>query len=351
MSKVFKAIGKVFKKVVKVAIKIAPYALAAAAVVFTGGAALGILPTFSAAVGGLVSSLGLSAAVTGALTGAVTSAGFGAALGFITGGKKGLKKGALMGALTGGVLGAVSPATFGIVKGADGIVTTTHQLAGQAANAASKGIAPVSAEIANPQIAGSLNAPTLSDVYGSLPQLEGTLPIAQETAAVLGDVAQAGSQAAVEQAGQGVQSLSESIKNGIAPVSSDLLNPQPLASLGTSDPSQFLTSPANAVSAATAEGSKGILSTLLGGSGGVGSNLTGLVGSVLQSIGKNDEYDDAAKAEVKARKDMANFAYGGVYTGNPNLLTTAMPAAIPQPRYYYDKNTNEIVDRQQPQGA
>jgi hypothetical protein len=87
----------VFKSVVKTVLKIAPYALAAAAVVFTGGAALGILPTFGAAVGGLVSSLGLSAAVTGALTGAVTSAGFGAALGFVTGGKKGLQKGALMG--------------------------------------------------------------------------------------------------------------------------------------------------------------------------------------------------------------------------------------------------------------
>jgi hypothetical protein len=46
----------VFKAVVKtVALKIAPYALAAAAVVFTGGAALGILPAFGAAVGGLVS--------------------------------------------------------------------------------------------------------------------------------------------------------------------------------------------------------------------------------------------------------------------------------------------------------
>jgi hypothetical protein len=47
VSKVFKSIGKIFKKVVKTVVKIAPFALAAAAVVFTGGAALGILPTFS----------------------------------------------------------------------------------------------------------------------------------------------------------------------------------------------------------------------------------------------------------------------------------------------------------------
>jgi hypothetical protein len=123
MSGVLKGIGKVFKKVARTVIKIAPYALAAAAVVFTGGAALGVLPTFGAAVGSVVGGLGLSGAVGGALTGAITSAGFGAAVGGVLGGKKGLKQGALMGALTGGAIGALSPATFGagpaVAKGAD----------------------------------------------------------------------------------------------------------------------------------------------------------------------------------------------------------------------------------------
>ena len=134
MSKILKGIGKVFKKVVKVAKIVVPIALAAAAVVFTGGAALGLLPTFSAAVGGVAASLGLGTALTGALTGAVVGAGFGSAIGGLTSGLsggsilKGMQKGALTGALTGGITGAVSPSTFGIVKGLDSAgntITTT----------------------------------------------------------------------------------------------------------------------------------------------------------------------------------------------------------------------------------
>ena len=144
MSKILKGIGKVFKKVVKVAKIVVPIALAAAAVVFTGGAALGLLPTFSAAVGGVAASLGLGTALTGALTGAVVGAGFGSAIGGLTSGLsggsiiKGMQKGALTGALTGGITGAVSPSTFGIVKGLDSAgntVTTTMNALKNSGNA------------------------------------------------------------------------------------------------------------------------------------------------------------------------------------------------------------------------
>lgn len=97
MSGLFKSIGKVFRKVVKTVKKIAIPALAVAAAVFTGGAALGGLPTMSGAMGGLVSQLGLSSGLTSALTTGLTNAGFGALLGG--------KKGALMG-FGSGLLGA-----------------------------------------------------------------------------------------------------------------------------------------------------------------------------------------------------------------------------------------------------
>lgn len=116
MSGVLKGIGKVFKKIVKIGKVVLPIALAAAAVVFTGGAALGILPTFAGAISGLVGGLGLSAGLAGALTGSIVSAGFGGAAGFVlSGGKmKGLQSGALAGAVTGGALGLASPSMFNI---------------------------------------------------------------------------------------------------------------------------------------------------------------------------------------------------------------------------------------------
>lgn len=108
MSGIVKKIGRVFKKAIKTVKKIAPYALAAAAVVFTGGAALGVgLPSFAGAMGSLVSSAGLSGALGTAVTGALTNAGFGAAVGGVLGGKSGLKTGALMGAVTGGLMGPI----------------------------------------------------------------------------------------------------------------------------------------------------------------------------------------------------------------------------------------------------
>lgn len=113
MSGVLKGVTKVFKKVAKVVKKVAPIALAIAAVVYTGGAALGATPTLGAAMGSLTSSMGLSGTLGSVVTGALTQAGYGAAIGAatsaITGGDimKGMQGGALTGAITGGVTGSL----------------------------------------------------------------------------------------------------------------------------------------------------------------------------------------------------------------------------------------------------
>lgn len=108
MSGVFKAIGKVFKKVVKVVKKIAIPALAIGAVVLTGGAALGVLPSVASVIGGL----GLPAGISTMLSSAVTSSG----LGFLMGGKKG----AVSGFVTGGLMGALGAPIGGTPSGGVG---------------------------------------------------------------------------------------------------------------------------------------------------------------------------------------------------------------------------------------
>jgi hypothetical protein len=337
VSGVFKAIGKVFKTVAKTVVKIAPFALAAAAVVFTGGAALGILPTFGAAVGGLVSSLGLSAAVTGALTGAITSAGFGAALGFVTGGKKGLQKGALMGALTGGALGAFSPATFGIVKGADGAVTTAHNLASSAATAASKGIAPVSSSLLNPQPLASIPGDSLAQTVANMPTMAG---------------------------GSGIAASASAAGSGIAPVSSSLVNAPAIA---PADPTPYMSSAVTPQGASQAIGS---IQTATGGIGGIpssGGAINGildvvnknptLVGSLLTALGSQSGVNskDLAKqvnAEMDLKTKLDALAYGGAYAGKADPFGIGnQNYMIPTPRFYYDAKNNTVVDRQATQGA
>ena len=121
MSGVLKGVKKVFKSVGKIVKKVALPALAIGAIVFSGGAALGLAPMaggFGGAVASTLGSMGLSTtgALGSALTGAVTQAGYGAAMGAATaavgGGDigKGMAKGALLGAATGGLSGALRPA-------------------------------------------------------------------------------------------------------------------------------------------------------------------------------------------------------------------------------------------------
>lgn len=117
MSGVLKSVGKVFKKVVKTVTKVAPYVLAAGAMIYTAGAALGAGSIFAGGWGGAVSSavssMGGSGLLGNVLTGALTQAGYGAIIGgatsALTGGSfsKGLKMGALGGAVTGGISGGL----------------------------------------------------------------------------------------------------------------------------------------------------------------------------------------------------------------------------------------------------
>jgi hypothetical protein len=118
----FDSLVKPFKAVWNVTKKILPYALAAAAIVFTAGAAI---PSLGAAMGmgaggwlGAASSLTSAMGLTGTLgtiaTSALYQAGFGAVIGGaisgITGGDitKGMQMGALGGAVSGGITGALS---------------------------------------------------------------------------------------------------------------------------------------------------------------------------------------------------------------------------------------------------
>lgn len=116
MSGVVKSVGKVFRKVAEVGIKIAPYALAAGAIYFTAGAALGVPALaggWGGAVSGLVSQLGAGSVLSGVLTGAITTAGYGAvaggAMSLLTGGDltKGMQTGALAGGVGGGIAGGL----------------------------------------------------------------------------------------------------------------------------------------------------------------------------------------------------------------------------------------------------
>ncbi|RJF80957.1 hypothetical protein D3877_12040 [Azospirillum cavernae] len=112
MSGVVKSIGKVFKKVVNTASKILPVALAAGAVMFTAGNALGITSSWGEAVKGVTDSLGAGSGLSSIITGAVTNAGYGAVAGAATSALSGgdALQGAQYGAAAGAVLGGAQGA-------------------------------------------------------------------------------------------------------------------------------------------------------------------------------------------------------------------------------------------------
>lgn len=200
MSKILSGIGKLFKKVGKIVKKVLPYALMAAAVVFTGGAALGVLPTFAGAVGSVVGGLGLSAGVTTALTGAITGAGFGALAGGVVGGEKGMFKGMLMGGAAGGLFPTAVPGVSGAMKAATGVLSPGSALSNTimslpsegAAAAASGGIAPAALGssalgAAAPSAAASSLVPAAGGATGGLGGMFGGNPLLAST--LLGGVA------------------------------------------------------------------------------------------------------------------------------------------------------------------
>lgn len=161
--------------------KVAPYVLAAAAIIYTGGAALGLaLPGmaagtaatagFATAVSSGVAAMGLTTAAGGLSTlgaivaGSVTYAGIGGALGAatsaITGGdiSKGLKTGALAGAVVGGAMGAagyglpasaMNPTSVAATPGATGAVGSGQGMIQTAA------VAPPSGSLAAAPISSS----------------------------------------------------------------------------------------------------------------------------------------------------------------------------------------------------
>lgn len=116
MSSLFKGVRKVFKKIGKFVKKILPVVLAVGALVFTGGAALGLTggltwggaSGIAASIGSAIGGQGLIGSV---LTGAIRQAGYGALIGgtvsAASGGSfsKGAKAGAKAGAITGAVMG------------------------------------------------------------------------------------------------------------------------------------------------------------------------------------------------------------------------------------------------------
>lgn len=112
MSGVIKGVGKVFKRVAGGVSKILPVALAAGAVMFTAGNALGVTSSWGDAVKSVTDSLGMGSTLSNVISGAVTNAGYGAVAGAATsaiaGGDvmQGTQYGAAAGAVMGGAKGA-----------------------------------------------------------------------------------------------------------------------------------------------------------------------------------------------------------------------------------------------------
>lgn len=318
MSGFLKSIGKVFKKVVKTVVKVLPYALAAAAVVFTAGAALGLgLPTFTAAVGGVAAKLGLGATLTGALTGSITSAGFGAAIGGVLGGSKGLKMGALTGALTGGLMGAANPATFGIVKGAEGVTTANALRNGGNAFAA----------------AGSKT--------GLVTGADGITRTALESLPV--------NPISVTSTPEITPALSKSMTGGTGGFGSAASALQPTAGAPVADVARSAIT-----SAATGAAPAG--TSAAGGAGGFMGMLNNnpllaqsLLGGISNVFGGN-EADDRYSAEYKYDKKAAEDAYGGVYSGNSNAFGSVglpPPPNLQRPvakRWAWNQQTNRVEE-------
>ena len=110
--RIFKGIGRFFKKTAKALKKVWPIALAATAIFFTTGAALGIGMSWGKVASTLVTKVGIKGTLGKVLTGSIAGAGWGAAIGggisAATGGSftEGARSGALSGAITGGLAGA-----------------------------------------------------------------------------------------------------------------------------------------------------------------------------------------------------------------------------------------------------
>lgn len=129
MSGVTRAVSRTFSRVTNVVRRVAPIALAAGAIIFTAGAALGAAPLaagWGGAMSSVVSSMGATGVLNTVLTGALTQAGYGAVMGGVTsaltGGSvsRGMQMGALGGAASGAAMGALGLPTDPLASRAAG---------------------------------------------------------------------------------------------------------------------------------------------------------------------------------------------------------------------------------------
>lgn len=359
MSGVLKGIGKVFKKVLKVAKVVLPIALAIGAVVFTGGAALGVLPTFAGAIGGVVTSLGIGGAVGGALTGAIVSAGFGSAIGGATAaatGKpilKGMQTGALTGAVTGGVMGALNPATFGIIKTAEGWTTANALRTGSTFGAAGSGnqiakdaTSGLWSRVGNDAVGTGFTPPgNLADAPGTVQTVDPNT--GQPWAAAKGTGLNAGGAVPGSSNLPSMDSLSAASRAEMGlPAAPTASTPPAALSGNVVTPTAQAVVPGvqqvagNVVQAAAAPASTG----LFGGMDPlVQASLLRGVGGFLSGGGESEAVE-AVRARAEEERASAEAAYGGVYAGreNPFGLVTYQP---PPRRWYFDPNTSSIQER------
>lgn len=122
MSGIMKSVKKVFKKVVNFVSKAAPIALAAGAMFFTAGSALGLTGGWGSVASSIGNAIGGTGTLGNIITGAVNQAGYGALAGgataLLTGGD--ITKGAGIGTLLGGASGAATGAAgIGLPEGGD----------------------------------------------------------------------------------------------------------------------------------------------------------------------------------------------------------------------------------------
>lgn len=158
MSGVIKGVGKVFKKAVSGASKILPVALAAGAVLFTAGNAMGLTSSWGDAVGSVVDKLGVGSGLSNIITSAVTNAGYGAVAGAAT---SGLAGGSIM---QGTQYGAAGGAIVGGVKGAyENLTSPATAATGMDAPSSAKGAGAVQSAPAPSNVSGGGNGSILSN--------------------------------------------------------------------------------------------------------------------------------------------------------------------------------------------
>jgi hypothetical protein len=195
----FRKVSKVFRKVTSSKIgKVIGGALAIGAIVFTGGAALGLAPMaggWGAAMGSLAGTLGLTGTLGSVLTGAFTMAGYGAALGGIgslaMGGDffQGAAGGALIGGATGGLMGGMGFATdplagafgdAGAASGATPATPATSSVTGASAatNAPTVSGGALSSPMTGPQFASAGAAAPVSTAGTPFTTAAGAAPAA-----------------------------------------------------------------------------------------------------------------------------------------------------------------------------